>query len=82
MANILASSFRTVSFQKVVKPELQTHFLSGRFRTVSFQKVVKPVFNKLMLECRFRTVSFQKVVKLLAVSESMSRVLELYHFRR
>ena len=34
-------SFRTVSFQKVVKPLLRSIAFELGFRTVSFQKVVK-----------------------------------------
>ena len=33
--------FRTVSFQKVVKLNLDIFYLANSFRTVSFQKVVK-----------------------------------------
>ena len=39
-------SFRTVSFQKVVKPDLNMLTRYLRFRTVSFQKVVKPAVSK------------------------------------
>ena len=54
-------SFRTVSFQKVVKPGLS--MLIQCFRTVSFQKVVKLVTPLFIATSCFRTVSFQKVVK-------------------
>ena len=57
--------FRTVSFQKVVKPIPAYILLVARFRTVSFQKVVKHVVKPIIDNISFRTVSFQKVVKLL-----------------
>ena len=40
-------SFRTVSFQKVVKPTVTAVSLDNGFRTVSFQKVVKLRNKKL-----------------------------------
>ena len=75
-------SFRTVSFQKVVKPPLMLLIQDLSFRTVSFQKVVKPIYYKDKLIEGFRTVSFQKVVKLEDKKFKIERVLELCHFRR
>ena len=52
-----------MSFQKVVKQDIELKSLRICFRTVSFQKVVK-LFQIAGAGAQgFRTVSFQKVVK-------------------
>ena len=64
MELLVQEGFRTVSFQKVVKPSTSSYSSTICFRTVSFQKVVKPLDSSYDRTRCFRTVSFQKVVKL------------------